>query len=241
MWKTADHKTRTWFAAYVFEPFDLLEDGSAFLFFDHGPLFRGPGLPSSHWSVSVCLRRRSARLRRLPAPAGPSWSTGAGALTFTEPTRSASRPTRSSRLGGASPISFSFYSDSGRTLELRRSGRNAGAIGASAARYGVFANSPLAGVYLNGTPGVYLNGVHFPCAREAGGAAAADRRRWRNGRHPKTGPKETTQNGKGTIAVRGGAGARAFARTLMVMRPRRRRWTGSATGSTSTPPRSKQH
>jgi hypothetical protein len=53
-------------------------------------------------------------------------------------------PTRSSRLGGASPISFSFYSDSGRTLELGRSGRNAGAIGASAARYGVFANSPLA-------------------------------------------------------------------------------------------------
>ena len=38
-----------------------------------------------------------------------------------EPTRSASRPTRSSRLGGASPISFSFYSDSGRTLELGRS------------------------------------------------------------------------------------------------------------------------
>src|SRR5271167_2467693 len=45
-------------------------------------------------------------------------------------------PTRSGRLGGALPISFSFYSGSGRTLELGRSGRNAGAIGASAARYG---------------------------------------------------------------------------------------------------------
>jgi hypothetical protein len=54
------------------------------------------------------------RARRLPNGTHVS-------RVLAEPTRSASRPTRSSRLGGASPISFSFYSDSGRTLELGRS------------------------------------------------------------------------------------------------------------------------
>ena len=44
----------------VFELFDLLEDGGAFLFFDHGPFFRGRGFLVAIGEVSVCLRRRSA-------------------------------------------------------------------------------------------------------------------------------------------------------------------------------------
>ena len=45
------------------------------------------------------------------------------ATSVSRATRDQTDPTRSSRLGGASPISFSRYSPWGRTMELGRSGR----------------------------------------------------------------------------------------------------------------------
>ena len=81
------------------------------------------GIERSAFDTRVSLSRaESSRARGAPTPA-TSVSRPTHIQVVSRATRDQTDPSRSSRLGGASPISFSRYSASGRTLELGRSGR----------------------------------------------------------------------------------------------------------------------